>query len=225
MLIYCCRHANLLSLAAPAPSPIPPLSAMRWSSHIPWFNIPLTTDSSLFGTALETQYVSLTSMPAICALLFWVEQYTWRLYEMESPGCRVFINASPLPQSCRTDISCSFSDKIRGIRGVIDGLCADDPLCKSGCFVGESLGHPVELTHLWCHIVIWYDGGLIGHDRQEHISTYFAQQLKNIHPLMSTLSVWQGDTIGGPAPTWLAPWHQISASNHVHEPGSGAWRP
>ena len=124
-------------------------------------------------------------------------------------------------QSCRTDISCSFSDKIRGIRGVIDGLCADDPPCKSGCFVGESLGHPVELTHLWCHIVIWYNGGLIGHDRQEHISTYFAQQLKNSHPLMSTLSIWQGDTIGGPTPAWLAPGikflHQIMSMNQRQE--------
>jgi len=88
MLIYCCRRANLLPLAVvksttPASSPIPPLSAMRWSPHIPWFNTPLATDSSLFGTALETQYVSLTSIPAICAFRFWVERYTWRLYEME----------------------------------------------------------------------------------------------------------------------------------------------
>jgi len=78
MLIYCCRRANILPLVvvkstALAPSPIPPLSAMRWSSHIPWFNIPLATDSSLFGTALEIQYVS---MQAICTLRFWVEQYT-----------------------------------------------------------------------------------------------------------------------------------------------------
>jgi len=81
MLIYCCGRANLLPLVvvkstALAPSPIPPLSAMRRSSHIPWFNIPLATDSSLSGTALEIQYVSLTSMQAICTLRFWVEQYT-----------------------------------------------------------------------------------------------------------------------------------------------------
>ena len=80
MLIYCCRRVNLLPLAVvkyrtPAPSSIPPLSAMRRSSHIPWFNdrfIALRHRS-------EIQYVSLTSIPAICAFRFWVEQYTWRL--------------------------------------------------------------------------------------------------------------------------------------------------
>ena len=84
MFIYCCRRANLLPLAVvkfttPVPSPSVPCDGPL----IPWFSTPLATDSSLFGTALETQYVSLTSMPAICALRFWVNQYTWRLYEME----------------------------------------------------------------------------------------------------------------------------------------------
>ena len=55
------------------------------------------------------------------------------------------------------------------------------------------------------HIVIWYDGGLISHDRQEHISTDFPQQLISTHPLESTSSVWQSDAIGGPTPDRLAP--------------------
>ena len=81
MLIYYCRRANLLPLAVvksttPVPSPSVPCDG-------PLTYPDSTTDSSLFCTALETQYVSLTSIPAICAFRSWVEQYTWHLYEME----------------------------------------------------------------------------------------------------------------------------------------------
>ena len=34
------------------------------------------------------------------------------------------------PQPCKTDISCSFSDRIRGIHGVIDGPCVNVPPCR-----------------------------------------------------------------------------------------------
>ena len=94
------------------------------------------------------------------------------------------------PQPCRTDISCSFSDRICGIHGVIDGLCVNVPPCRSGCSVWENLGQSAELTHFWYHptTYLWHDD----HDRQEHISTDFPQQLKNTHLLESTSSVWQG---------------------------------
>jgi len=58
---------------------------MQWSSHLLWLNIPLATDSSLFGLKTNTQYISLMSILVICTLLkFWVEEaQTWHLYEME----------------------------------------------------------------------------------------------------------------------------------------------
>ena len=57
MLIYCCRRANLLPLAvvkSTTPVPRPCDGPLTYPDS--------TTDSSLFCTALETQYVSLTSM-------------------------------------------------------------------------------------------------------------------------------------------------------------------
>ena len=78
MLIYCCRRGNLLPLAVvKSTTPVQVLYLPSVPCDGPLTYPDSTTDSSLFGTALEIQYVSLTSMRAICALRFGVEQYTF----------------------------------------------------------------------------------------------------------------------------------------------------
>jgi len=57
---------------------------MELPSHLLWFDILLVSDSSLGGQQTKMQYISLTSIPVIYTLEFWVEHaHTWRLYEME----------------------------------------------------------------------------------------------------------------------------------------------
>ena len=50
-------------------------------------------------------------------------------------------------------------------------LCANDPFCRNGCLVWQSLGHWAGSTPpIWRPTVIWYDRRLISHDCQEHLT-------------------------------------------------------
>ena len=85
--------------------------------------------------------------------------------------------------------------RFRGIHAVIDELCVNDPPCRSGCSVWESLGHSVELTPLWYHPTTY--SHLIRNRcwcaPDDHFQWVFRPQpLKNTRSLESTSSVWQG---------------------------------
>jgi len=177
------------------------LTTEEWRSYLCSYDhsnliiqLPYLSTSSLVHTLLPWPHASCGQAPGIGPYLSLLHLGTSLLKNagskrIWSPGCRGSINSTPFPQPCRTDISCSFSDRIRGIHGAIDRLCVNVPPCRSRCSVWENMGHSAELTHLWYHP---YHGRLVDHDRQERMSIDFPQQLKNTHSLESTSSVWQG---------------------------------
>ena len=74
MLIYCCKRANLLPLAvvkSTTPVQVLYLPSVPCDGHTL-----IQRQIHALWHRSEIQYVSLTSMQAICTLRFWVEQYT-----------------------------------------------------------------------------------------------------------------------------------------------------